>query len=142
MEAQVRTGPLARSARHLRAASGLALISVLVLMLFLSQVPWAGGQYSCPFHELTGYSCLTCGMTRSFAALGDGDISGALHFHPAGPIVLAALSLWGLKLLAEAILGRRLMIVTRRSVRRAAVLAAGFLWAIYGIARVALEMLS
>ena len=139
-DAQVNTGPLEWPSRHLHAAGGLLMLSGLALILTLAL--WHGGQYTCPFHELTGYSCLTCGMTRSFVAMGDGDVPGAFRYHPGGPLLLGAISLWSLKLLAEAILGRRLMIVTRRSVRRATLLAAGFLWVIYGIVRVALEMLA
>ncbi len=40
----------------------------------------------CPFYVLTGIPCLTCGITRSFLAMGDGNLSAALVFHPLGPL--------------------------------------------------------
>lgn len=38
-------------------------------------------QIDCPF----------CGMTRSFVALAHGDLAAALRFHPAGPLLFAAM---------------------------------------------------
>ncbi|MFB5309297.1 DUF2752 domain-containing protein [Enterococcus casseliflavus] len=36
----------------------------------------------CPFKWLTGFPCPGCGMTRAYLHLFQGDLEGALHFHP------------------------------------------------------------
>jgi uncharacterized protein DUF2752 len=46
---------------------------------------------TCPSHLLFGVDCPLCGMTRSFVALAHGDLDRALHFHPAGPLLFAAM---------------------------------------------------
>ncbi|MEJ1937304.1 DUF2752 domain-containing protein, partial [Nostoc sp. NIES-2111] len=44
----------------------------------------------CPIRHLTGIPCPTCGMTRSFMAIGRGNWSQALGEHLFGPILLAS----------------------------------------------------
>ena len=50
----------------------------------------------CPWYNLTGTDCPFCGLIRSLAALGDGNLSLSIKFHPFGPLAAAA----GLVLLA------------------------------------------
>jgi hypothetical protein len=45
----------------------------------------------CLSHALFGLECPFCGMTRSFVALAHGDLAAALRFHPAGPLLFAAM---------------------------------------------------
>ena len=40
----------------------------------------------CVFHAVTGRPCPSCGMTRSWNAMGHGQIREAADFHPMGPI--------------------------------------------------------
>ncbi len=54
----------------------------------------------CPFKALTGWPCATCGLTRWGLALARGDWRGALHWHPAASLLLAAfplVALWDLR---------------------------------------------
>ena len=54
----------------------------------------------CAFKRLTGFACATCGLTRCTMALGRGDWSGALHWHPVAAgfaILLPVLALWDLR---------------------------------------------
>jgi hypothetical protein len=46
---------------------------------------------ACPSHALFGVDCPFCGMTRSFVALAHGEIGRAFAFHPAGPLLFAAM---------------------------------------------------
>ena len=55
---------------------------------------------SCPFHELTGIPCLTCGVTRAIYALLSFDLSGAFCLNPLFVIVLALISLYDLYAIA------------------------------------------
>lgn len=44
----------------------------------------------CPIRHLTGIPCPTCGMTRSFMAIGRGDLNQAVAEHLFGPILFAS----------------------------------------------------
>jgi hypothetical protein len=45
----------------------------------------------CMLRRVTGMPCPTCGVTRSFHALGQGDAAAAVRFHPLGPLYAAML---------------------------------------------------
>jgi hypothetical protein len=57
--------------------------------------------------------CPFCGMTRSFVALAHGEVSSAFRFHPAGPLLFAAM-LAGLVAIATAAIARGRPMVERR----------------------------
>ena len=77
---------LSREARLLRGVLALSLAAV-VAVAFLS--PAEGFSLTvCWFRELTGASCLTCGMTRSPHAASHGQVLTALQYHAAGPFLL------------------------------------------------------
>ena len=48
----------------------------------------------CPLHTLTGFPCLTCGMTRGLRSLLHGDLESAFLFNPLGMAVLFGLVLY------------------------------------------------
>ncbi|MCS6885781.1 MAG: DUF2752 domain-containing protein [Acidobacteriota bacterium] len=49
----------------------------------------------CGFKNLTGLPCPGCGLTRSFCAIGKGDIYKAMHFNALGPaLYLLAAYFW------------------------------------------------
>ncbi|HMD34772.1 MAG TPA: DUF2752 domain-containing protein [Vicinamibacterales bacterium] len=60
----------------------------------------------CLWHRLTGYRCLTCGLTRSVCHALRGDWAGSFAYHPAGIVVLAAVVFWAMRSAAEASSGR------------------------------------
>lgn len=45
----------------------------------------------CWLHAAFGIDCPMCGMTRSFVALAHGQLGAAFSFHPAGPLLFAAM---------------------------------------------------
>ncbi len=45
----------------------------------------------CWFRAVTHVDCPFCGMTRSFVALAHGELAAAVRFHPAGPLLFAAM---------------------------------------------------
>jgi Protein of unknown function (DUF2752) len=54
----------------------------------------------CPFAVVLGLPCPGCGITRSAIAMAQGDLAGAWHFHPLGPVLSGvALGLATLRLL-------------------------------------------
>jgi hypothetical protein len=95
---------------------------------------------TCTIRELTGLSCLTCGMTRSLHALVHGNIPDAVRYHLMGPILFAAAlflaGLWG----AEAALGRRLPLPAAPVAGKIAAGAIALLWLGYWLVRMAGEL--
>jgi hypothetical protein len=70
----------------------------------------------CWFSSLFGLDCPFCGMTRSFVALAHGDFGSALRFHPAGPLLFAAMVVFLVAVVAVAIRRTQPLVERRRFV--------------------------
>ncbi|HEX4417134.1 MAG TPA: DUF2752 domain-containing protein [Kofleriaceae bacterium] len=46
---------------------------------------------TCWFRGVFHVDCPFCGLTRSFVALAHGELAAAVRFHPAGPLLFAAM---------------------------------------------------
>ena len=73
----------------------LALIVSLLLKLNGSELRLLGIRWpiSCALYENFGIKCALCGLTRSFCAMGTGELSTATHFHPLGPAIFVFVGL-------------------------------------------------
>jgi hypothetical protein len=107
-----------RVSRGERVFHGLAaaLLAAVFLASFLGADRWRlwpvadGGREGntlCVLRHLTGLPCMTCGMTRSFCALGRGQVGEALEQHPLGPVVYAVLAITMIRSAWIAAVGRR-----------------------------------
>jgi hypothetical protein len=83
--------------RRMDVVLGLAAAGALAVGAWLVPSPGGAvfpggrpGPAACWFREATGHACPTCGMTRSYVALLEGDLAGSVRAHPAGPLLLAA----------------------------------------------------
>jgi len=63
-------------------ASVLLTPSPDVVTLFGTALP-----PSCAFKSVTGMGCFGCGLTRSFAYMGELSVLSAFKLHPAGPFL-------------------------------------------------------
>lgn len=63
---------------------------------------------TCQFFRLTGHSCPTCGLTRSFHAFSHMDFMESIRFHLMGPFIYAAFLLILIKISAEIATGREI----------------------------------
>lgn len=66
----------------------------LVLQLHLQGWLWLP---PCPLKQITGIPCVSCGLTRCAAALAQGRLGEALHWHPVGTLglfLLPVLAVW------------------------------------------------
>jgi hypothetical protein len=83
----------------------------------------------CPFHEITGHPCPTCGSTRSLEALAWFRPGEALGVQPLATLLFVGLLLWGL----VSLLGRepRLEVTPRErsGIRAGALLLVASNWA-------------
>ncbi len=85
---------------------GVAAIFILLTLLFF----WNPVQFSltnCRFHEITGISCPTCGLSRSLHAVAHFQFWDAIQFHLMGPIIFLIIMVLFIKLLVEAVSGER-----------------------------------
>jgi len=67
------------------------------------------GSTTCILRRATGLPCATCGMTRSFCAIGRGEFGAAFAYHPLGPVLYAFFVLVMLRSAAVALAGRRVV---------------------------------
>jgi hypothetical protein len=91
------------------------LLAVVFAASFLGVDRWfpapaSGPQGSvrtvCALRLLTGIPCPTCGMTRSFCAIGRGQWAESFRFNPLGPVFYALVALVMVRSARIALLGR------------------------------------
>ncbi|MGK2317218.1 DUF2752 domain-containing protein [Gordonia rhizosphera] len=79
--------------------AGLAAVGVATAV---SPAALSDGPVLCPFRHVTGLPCPGCGLTRSWVALGHGDIASSFGFNAFGPVfaaiavVATGLAIWTL----------------------------------------------
>jgi len=132
-------GVLTRGARLARAYGALVFASAVGTILLLGEA----GDFLplCLFHELTGVSCLTCGLTRSLEAAFHGHLVAALQFHLLGPFILAGLLVGCLICAAETLTGKRIAKSLNRRTQQYTLLGGGAIWIAYGVVRAIVELL-
>ncbi len=75
--------------RDLAILRRLAAAALLASVAIPSEVV-EGGPALCPFRAATGLPCPSCGMSRSWSAMGHGRLRDASTFHLMGPITFVA----------------------------------------------------
>jgi hypothetical protein len=129
---------LSRHARLVRVllASGLVAVLGSILMWGPAGLPFS----HCLFRELTGLSCLTCGLTRSLQAASHGHLQAAFQFHLLGPFMLAGVVMLLLACVTEALTGRRLISLPRARNQRYVCFGVLAVWVVYGVGRMIVEL--
>jgi len=89
----------------------------------------------CAFHSFTGYSCMTCGMTRSLHAMVHGDLAGSAGYHLMGPVVFTGMLLCFMIFATEALSGRRSALRAAVKIRNRALMTVAIIWIVYWGAR-------
>jgi hypothetical protein len=64
----------------------------------------------CLFRKATGIPCLTCGGTRSLAALSELDLAASFGYNPLATLTVAAMVIFSLAVASGLIFQRRLVI--------------------------------
>jgi len=114
--------------RGARARFGHAeVFATLFALSFLAArfLPLLDLPYACPFLELTGLPCATCGMTHAFVHLAHGEVAAAAAASPLGAALAAGAWLFALVALARAALGFPWPRLPPRTARAAVLLCGG-----------------
>ncbi len=94
-----RRGVGARGTAAAVVVAGFAAVGVATAV---SPATLSDGPVLCPFRHVTGLPCPGCGLTRSWVALGHGDVSSAFGFNAFGPVfaaiavVASGVAIWAL----------------------------------------------
>lgn len=75
----------------------LSIIAVASLFIAGAIVPvsWAEGIPLCFFHEITGWDCPGCGLTRAWLSLFHGDFRRSIQLNALAPVVILLFLLYG-----------------------------------------------
>lgn len=89
-----------------------------LIKLFLFSIPLSGAYFysytnynspfQCPILAFTGIPCPGCGLTRSFLALTQGNLSSSFSYHLLGPILFLLLMFVTIHLLLEIVTKRKI----------------------------------
>jgi hypothetical protein len=95
----------------------------------------------CKFKSITGYSCPSCGLTRSLFAMSELNISDALNFHLMGPAIFVMLMLLLLKFFVETLFGKEIKIKTGYPIIKIMFVLFFLVWFSYWLTRLLKEMI-
>ena len=118
-------------------------IAGLLLAIIIVSVYFDPANYTitdCSFKEITGYSCPSCGLTRSFHASANLNIAQAFAFHLLGPVFLLGSILLFLKFTIESVYGKTIKLKLNRYVIKTGILIIVLTWIIYWIVRFVFEL--
>ena len=102
-----------------------------MLLIFLFTLFWNPEQANvlpCYFHEITGHSCPSCGLTRSFHAIAQLNFQQSIEFHPMGVVIYFALLAIFLKFSIEVALRKELRLSLKEWVKKFALVGLVFVW--------------
>ena len=102
-----------------------------ILLIFLFTLFWNPKQANllpCYFYEITGHSCPSCGLTRSFHAIAHLKFQQSYEFHPMGMIIYFALLVLLLKSTLEIVLKKEIQLSLKDGVKKFAIGGLLFVW--------------
>ena len=110
-----------------------ALLGILVALFFSN--PEKISITKCYFHNITGYSCPTCGLSRSLYNAAHFDLQESVNFHLMGPIIYFALLVFCLKFTFEIIAGREIQVIIEPSIRKVVITSFLIIWLLFMLIR-------
>lgn len=119
--------------RRIRIFLAAVFLGVILFPFLISPAP--AGTVTCKFHQITGHSCPTCGMTRSLVALAHFHLKEAFQYHLFGPLVYVIFLVSFVALLTEIITGRKIGLKIKPLTIRIAIGIFFSLWIIFWIVR-------
>jgi hypothetical protein len=124
--------------RIIRGTISLILFALFIASFFLNPLKYNLNR--CGFKEMTGYSCPSCGLTRSFFSVSHLHIGDAFSFHLLGPVIYLFFILLALRFGYEAATGNRIQISIPSPLLKISLFGFSGIWLIYWIIKVIMEM--
>ncbi len=124
--------------RIIRGSLSLIILALLLVSYFIN--PNNNKLNECGFKELTGYSCPSCGLTRSLYSTSHFHFGDAFAFHLLGPVIYLLLILLAIKFGHEAITGKGVNFSLSSFWLKISVIGFFGIWFLYWITRVIGEM--
>lgn len=119
---------------------GLAIILFVVLLVAIFVNPEIYPISNCFIHNATGYSCPSCGLSRSFHAGANLHLLQSFGFHAMGPILLLGTTLLFIKLSFESVSGKSIQLHIKSRVMKISMVIVGLIWAADWIYRLIIEI--
>lgn len=114
------------------------LFAIIIVSIYLDPLNYSISD--CAIKQMTGYSCPSCGLTRSFHAGANLNITQAFAFHIIGPLLLLGVVLLFLKFIFESVTGSAIQIKVKSSITKIIVLTISIVWVVFWIWRVVNEI--
>lgn len=124
--------------RIIRFSLALILFIILVVAVFVNPENYSISK--CLIHDTTGYSCPSCGLSRSFYAGANLHLLQSFGFHAMGPILLLGTVLLFIKLSYESVSGKVIQLPVRKNVIKISLVIIGLIWATDWIYRLISEI--
>ena len=125
--------------RRIRIFLAAVFLAVILFPFLINPSP--AGIITCKFHQITGHSCPTCGMTRSLVALTHLNLKEAFRYHLFGPLVYVIFLVSFIALLTEVITGRKIGVAIKPLTIRIIIGIFFSLWIIFWIIRLVGEFM-
>jgi len=124
--------------RRIKIFLALVFLGLIVFPMVIEPAP--AGIITCKFHQITGHSCPTCGMTRSLVALIHFNVKESFQYHLFGPFVYIIFLVTFFVLLTEIISGKKIRSVIKPKPIQISTVIFFSLWIIFWIVRLAGEI--
>ena len=133
------TSEVSTADRRIKIFLAAVFLGVIFFPFLISPAP--AGIITCKFHQITGHSCPTCGMTRSLVALTHFHLKEAFQYHLFGPLVYVVFLISFIALLTEIITGRKIRLGIKSFTIRITIGIFFSLWIIFWIIRLVGEFI-
>lgn len=122
-----KTQPLQQRQKDNNIFTASCILVLLLATIFID--PREVSILACQLKNSTGYSCLTCGLSRSFYAIAHLKLSEAISYHLLGPLLYLSFVLLFIKSTIELFINKEIKLFLNSRILKiiAAVLAIGWL---------------
>ena len=119
--------------------SAMLFIIVGFFATFLLSNPAEFDFLYCRFKEVTGLSCPTCGLTRSFESLITFNVVESFLYHPMGIVIFASIFFLGAKYIYELLTQNKIVLIKRSKFQKAVLSVLLGSWIVFWIVRIFIE---
>lgn len=127
--------------QRLVSAAGVIVLIVFLLAPYFYN-PFEMNFSSCYLKEITGYSCPTCGFSRSFYSFAHLQFADAFKYHPFAMLIYFSILIYILIISIELVTNKKLIIIIPKISSKFIVFAFLIAWIIFFLLRLIIEIVS